>query len=387
MRKETAMIATAFFMTVGLVGCNHSNTPNELITVNASASYPEKKLILQDFMDVEYIPLETNDEFITQGDLLAVGSKYLFVKNWTNDGDIFLFDRNTGKGLGKINHKGQGPEEYTFINGAVWDDDRNELFVNCAQTKTIQVYDLSGNFKRSINHVGDAQYLNMFNFDKDNLICYDASVYQKNGQSKDCSSFHSIVSKQDGSVTQQITIPFETVKAPMLMQGEGVVSVPVLPIVPCNKDWLLVETSTDTIYHYSTKNKKISPFLVKIQTEEPDFILTMGTVTDQYFFIEAIKKEFDFATGRGFPTTSLMYDKQDGTLCKPIVLNGDYTNEKKVNMSSTSLHKDVANFQILAANRLVEALEKNELKGQLKEIATQLEDESNPVIMLMKYKQ
>ena len=189
----------SIFIMLLLAACSHNKqSANDLVTVDVTKTpTSQKELILQDFMDVEYIPLETNDEFITQGDLLAVGSRYLFVKNWTNDGDIFLFDRSTGKGLGKINHKGQGPKEYTFISGVVWDEDHNELFINCTQTKTIQVYDLSGNYKRSIKHAGDAQYLNIYNFDKKNLICYDASVYQKNGQTKDCPSFHSIISKQD----------------------------------------------------------------------------------------------------------------------------------------------------------------------------------------------
>lgn len=31
-------------------------------------------------MDVEYIPLETNDEFITQGDVMAIDNKYIVVK-------------------------------------------------------------------------------------------------------------------------------------------------------------------------------------------------------------------------------------------------------------------------------------------------------------------
>ena len=384
MRKQTVTITAALFMTAGLIGCKKTNITGELIKIDPYINYPEKKLNLQDFMDVEYIPLETNDEFITQGDLLAVGSRYLFVKNWTNDGDIFLFDRSTGKGLGKINHKGQGPKEYTFISGVVWDEDHNELFINCTQTKTIQVYDLSGNYKRSIKHAGDAQYLNIYNFDKKNLICYDASVYQKNGQTKDCPSFHSIISKQDGHTTQQFNIPFETVKAPMLMKDGAVVSIPILPIIPCDKDWLLVESSTDTIYTYSSEHQKLSPLLVKMQVEDPDFLLTMGIVTDQFYFIAAIKKEFDFTTGQGFPTTSLMYDKQAHALYQPVVLNGDYTIEKKVNMSSTPLNNNIATFQILTANRLREALDKNQLKGNLREIAANLEEDSNPVLMLIK---
>jgi len=40
----------------------------------------------------------------------------------------------------------------------------------------------------------------------------------------------------------------------------------------------------------------------------------------------------------------------------------------------------------LKAHELVEAYEKGQLKGKLKEIAATLDEESNPVIMLAKYK-
>ena len=118
-------------------------------------------------MDVEYIPLETNDEFVTQGDVLAIGDEYILVKNWINDGDIFVFDRKTGKGLRKINRKGQGAEEYNFINGIVLNEHSDEIFVNSSSSRKVYVYDLSGNFKRSFSHTEGAEYLNIFNYDKD----------------------------------------------------------------------------------------------------------------------------------------------------------------------------------------------------------------------------
>jgi len=48
-------------------------------------------------MDVEYIALETTDEFITHGNVMDIGKKFIIVKNNTNDGNIFIFDRKTGK--------------------------------------------------------------------------------------------------------------------------------------------------------------------------------------------------------------------------------------------------------------------------------------------------
>lgn len=63
-------------------GCRENKqSTNELIIVDVTKNYPEKELILQDFMDVEYIPLETNDEFVTQGKVMAVGAEVILITN------------------------------------------------------------------------------------------------------------------------------------------------------------------------------------------------------------------------------------------------------------------------------------------------------------------
>ena len=91
-----------------LAGCGKDKqSTNELITVDVTVSYPKKELILQDFMDVEYIPLETKDDFICQGLVLAIGKDIILARNRIRDGDIFIYDRKTGKGLKKINREGQ----------------------------------------------------------------------------------------------------------------------------------------------------------------------------------------------------------------------------------------------------------------------------------------
>ena len=95
-----------------ITGCESGKQPaNDFLTVDITANYPKKELILQDFLDVEYIPLETNDEFITQGSVKAIGKRFVLVTNLLNDGNIFVFDRKTGKAVRKINRKGQGAEE------------------------------------------------------------------------------------------------------------------------------------------------------------------------------------------------------------------------------------------------------------------------------------
>ncbi len=146
MIKGIAIFTIILMITAGFEGCKKADT-NHLITVDVTKSFPEKELVLQDFMDVEYIPLETNDDFVTQGVVMALGNKFMIIKNWSNDGDIFVFDRKTGQALRKINRKGKGSEEYIHLTDIVLDEANNELFVNCLSLKKILVYDLLGNFK------------------------------------------------------------------------------------------------------------------------------------------------------------------------------------------------------------------------------------------------
>ncbi|WP_106831840.1 6-bladed beta-propeller [Parabacteroides pacaensis] len=384
---KAARLILVSMLPVIMAACGEGNKQpaEKIITVDVKASYPEKEVVLQDFADVEYVPLETNDEFITQGDVKAIGKKYILVKNWSNDGNIFVFDRKTGKGIRKINRKGQGAEEYTFINAIVLDEDNDEIFVNCAPMKKIFVYDLAGNFKRSFEHLKDAEYLEVFNYDNNHLICYDISGYYKDGELRS-KPYHAIISKQDGSLTRNIPIPFEKIKAPTVQEGEGMAVTSVNPIVPYHDNWLLVETSSDTVYNYISKENKLSPFLVKTPSKDPVIFLTMGTLTDRFYFMTTIKKVFNFKTGRGFPFTDLMYDKQENAIFNANVWNGDYVKKERVNMTARPLNGEIATLQVLAANQLVEAHKNDGLKGKLKEIAATLDEESNPVIMLVKYK-
>ena len=61
-----------------LAGCGKDKqSTDELVTINVNKDYPEKELILQDIMDVEYIALETTDQFLTQGLVRDVGKEFL----------------------------------------------------------------------------------------------------------------------------------------------------------------------------------------------------------------------------------------------------------------------------------------------------------------------
>lgn len=383
---KKAILLPVLVLLVGMTGCGGGNKPlaDDFITVDVNADYPEKELILQDFMDVEYIPLETTDEFITQGVVQDVGKNFLVVKNWRS-GDIFIFDRTTGKGLRKINRLGQSGEEYSQLSAIVSDEDNQEMFVVDYPARNILVYDLEGNFKRSFKFADTSYYNDLFNYDSDHLIGYKS--YLPSVETEQAG--HILISKKDGSIVREIPIPFKEIETPVFIKGELSVTPPFYLTMPWQDHWVLMRPSSDTIYRYLPP-AGLRPFIVRtpsIHTMEPAvFLFATPLHTDRYEFMQTMKKEVDLTTMKGFPTTDLVYDTEEKALYQCTVYNGDFSNPEEIALGSKAVSPEIAVSEVLNAPDLVEAYEKGKLKGRLKEIAATLNEESNPVIMLIKYK-
>jgi hypothetical protein len=149
MKNVNVILSITLFLFL-IAGCTgNQQSTDDVVTVDVTASYPKKELILQDFMDVEYVPLETTDEFTCQDLVLDVTKNMILLRNYPGDGNIFIFDRN-GKALKKINRKGQGAEEYTVYRRISLDENKAEIFVNDRHAERILVHDPDGNFKRSL---------------------------------------------------------------------------------------------------------------------------------------------------------------------------------------------------------------------------------------------
>jgi hypothetical protein len=373
---------------------------NDIIIVDVTKSYSQKKeLILQDFMDVEYVALETNDEFVNQGVVLDVGRELILVRNRIDDGNIFVYDRK-GKALRKINCKGQSGKEYINNYSVILDEDNKEMFV-CDRGKII-VYDFFGEFIRSIRGLDNVMmfYTKIYNYDKDNLICYD----------KDNSKIPFVlISKQDGRITQEIKIPFVEKKNLQQKQPISGMNVPpniqipdgfqvgrmasaldaYRPIIPYNGNWILLEFSSDTIYTF-LPDYNLRPIIARtpsIQSMSLEVMLTLRLVTERYYFMETIRNEYNFDNETGFPRTYFIYDKKEKKLSQYAVYNGDFLNKKEIYMFGfTPVKHECESWYKLETNQLVEDYKKGILKGELKEIVSKLDEDDNPVIMLVKHR-
>ena len=111
----------------------------------------------------------------------------------------------------------------------------------------------------------------------------------------------------------------------------------------------------------------------------------MSILTDRYYFMETVEKNYDFAAD-DIPSTNLLYDKQENSIFKYTVYNDDYSIKNEKYMSTRPINQEIMTWQRLYADQLVESYNKGELKDRLKEIAANLDEESNPVVMLLKKK-
>lgn len=380
------------FLLLLLAGCNgNKQTTGELITVDVTAKYPFKELVLQDFMDVEYVPLETTDEFLCQGFVQDVTENYIVVRNFSRTGDIFIFDRQ-GKAVKRINRVGQGGEEYVLLLEAIYDEENDDLYVNDLGRK-LMVYDKDGNYKRHLKARENGRYEFVRNFNQDYLLCYDGYI-NNDGETNEQNVL--LISKQDGT-PRTIEIPFDKAISTWVISKTfqpgltwGIEPESNYSFIPYQRDkWAIFEPSSDTLYTLFPDFSK-RPFIVRepsIQNMNPEVFLFLSLVTERYYFMETLKKEYDFADKKGFPSTNLVYDKQENKIYHCLVHNGDYNIKEEVKMNYYPINHNIASCHIIPAHELVVAYQKGWLKeGRLKEIAATLNEEDNPVLMFYKQK-
>lgn len=109
----------------------------------------EKPLIASTLFDtIMYVPLETSDSFLfSRISHLKVSDNNAY---FISDKSFFLFDTETGEGKTKISKLGAGPEGYVSVFDSNIDISSNEIELLDNNAKKIVVYDMNGNFKRSI---------------------------------------------------------------------------------------------------------------------------------------------------------------------------------------------------------------------------------------------
>ncbi len=374
-----------------LAACSNrkdSSSENILPIIDVQKTYPKKKVKLQDIAEVEYIALETTDNLLWKGGVTTFSDKYITNYDITS-GNLLLFDR-AGKGLKHINRQGNSGEEYLPYSSIILDEENEELLVNDVRKHKILFYDLAGNFKRVIDLPDDQFYSEMYNYDHSRLIVY------RQKREDDIINSYFLLSKKTGEIEREIIIePNGRKLSPMHFvdrNGQRVMfAFQTFVISTAYPKLVLNEISNDTIFTLEP-SMKLKPLVVQIPNRasmNPEIFLFYAMDSRDYLFLYTVEKTFNKET-RDFPQKKLMYNKKEQMVYEQDLYNEDYERENPFTISpqKTSFSSSNSNIFVTTLNAadLIEAYKNNKLKGKLKEKASRLDEEDNPVLMIVKMK-
>lgn len=153
---------------------------NPETTISIPKLIKEKSILYSEICDtVIHIPLETNKNcLIGNINKIEVYDSLIFVGDYNQTKSIFIFDK-TGNFVRKLHNYGKGPGEYIAIDEFNVDFPNKKIYINDRRQKKILVYDFNFNFikSKSFNYF----YRNVFGFNN-GLYLYQNSA--RNASSK-----------------------------------------------------------------------------------------------------------------------------------------------------------------------------------------------------------
>lgn len=392
MKTQQLILLFSFFLIGSQLIYSQSET-GDLPVFDFSKDYPQKKMRLQDMANIEYVPLETTDDVLLGGSsvLSAVTDKYILVHE-VRLGDIFVFDRKTGKLYSHFNHKGQGGMEYNWIkNGTILDEKKEEIYV-CSQF--ILVYSLKGEYKRTLKINGFDHDMKIFNFDDESLLIYDDVNIEPGRENRTKKDPYSLISKKDGSLISVLGIHLPKRYSNAVAQKlEGNMWRPYKFYYPQNmhygSDIMIMDISSDTLYRLSS-NKGLIPLLTRkpsVHVSEPRNIWMPILTTDKFMLLGTFILDFN-TTGSRIPT--LMYDFKTDEVSKVSILDTEYDTRawsqgRWEPGGFPAIAKNMS-AEFIQASSVIGAYNGKRLAGNGMKIAKNLIEDDNPVVRILKFK-
>lgn len=392
MKIKNLILLTSFFL-IGSQVISSQSKKSDLPVFDFSKAYPQKKMCLQDMADIEYVPLETTNEILLGGlaTLSTVTDKYILVHE-PQLGDIFVFDRNTGKLYSHFNHFGQSGQEYIRIkSGVILDEKEEEIYV-CSQV--IQVYSLKGEYKRTLKINTFENDMRILNFDDKSLLIYEEVIIEPGRENKTQKAPYRLVSKKDGSLISVLGLEFSKRYSNRIAQHlennmwrSFVISYP--HNMHYGSDIIIADISSDTLYQLSP-SKGLIPLLTRTPSthaHEPRNIWLPLVTTDKFMLIGTFLLDFN-STGGKIPT--FMYDFKTGEINKVPILDAEYDTKswsqgKWSPEATPSIPKNMV-AELIQASSVINAYKGKHLKGNGEKVAKKLQEDDNPVVRILKFK-
>jgi hypothetical protein len=369
-----------------LFGCSNNQTKTTLCQLDFSKKYPKKDYYIQDYAKVDYIQLESSEQYPFYGKIHVYDDEIMIGKNY-NDPNIFIFSRE-GKILKVFSRSGKGPEEYGETVSIRYDKAHKEIYVKEAFGEKTLIFDLDGNFKRVFKVDSKVKSSDLVFWNNECYLC-DISM-ENEGDT------YSRISLESGKVAEKIHIGYEKRIGQLITkkQASGSVSFTMsyAKFVIGENDIIFNEISNDTIFTYS-KQKELKPVLVKtpkISMTDPVQYVCAKVNTDKFIDVMSVIKDIPNENGiviNDFLEQCVFYyivEKETNKIFQRRFLNKDAEGDKFKDYGNQANSQEY--LRAIEAVDLIEAKDKNWLTGELKLIAQNLNEDSNPIIMVTKFK-
>ena len=385
--KKTMLMAMVLLACLGALAQNKTGKNVPEVDVTQAKRFAPLKV--SEKATVEFIPLETNADFLLDrvaGALINVTENYIVTVNIT-EGKLFVFSRQ-GKALHTFCRKGQGPEEFVYPIAVRVDEKSKEIFV--LDYKKVQVYSLTGKYKRSLNIPENVKIGSMFNYDDKHLICYDNHNLDRQGEKVTEQPFF-LFSKKDGKITRIPLTIQNRIGQSMYIERDGkkmvVTMNNIAPMVKNGDEVVLSDMGSDVVYLYN--KGKVTP-LLKRNPGTMDFnprsamgvVMKLGDIV----WLREVKKE---VKGPRPDINMLTYDVSTGevnnlVLWDDVNFTNPYSVQSRNERQELPYNCTAANFQ---PDYLKKLNEQGHLTGRLKELAEEMLEDDNPLLILYKLKE
>jgi hypothetical protein len=369
-----SVVLSGFF----LFGCAPRNqNDSDLIHIDVSRSYPVKEIRLEEVADIEFLQLETHEDFLFRGlPRVITSDKIIFGQS---NGDILVFSRD-GKPISGFNRRGGGPGYYINIQGLVYDEAANEIFIESPGNR-IMVYSLAGDFRRMLPLLEGSFLGGLVSFDSESLLLYDINnIYP---------APFSLISKKDGSVIATVDLPNDN-RIPHVIEvndrqlGTVFIRPSFRGIIRHNDGFLLNNYATDTLFFFS-QNMELSPFLVRtpgLHSTNPIVVLSGFVEAGNYQFIQTERFQIEN------PIAFLMRNRRTGSIYRQRITFDDFR-VREVTISHATI-SSTQNSRLglisLDLTELQDANDEGRLSGRLQEIVESSYEFGSNVFMLLHFK-
>lgn len=367
-----------------------SDNTKALIVADLTKDYPPKEICLQDIAEVEYRPMATSDSMLVNSAPSSVSNEGIAIRGG-KVGEILLFDSQGQKLQGRVCSRGQGPEEYNAVIFNIVDWKRKEVFI--ADYVSLKVYDFTGKYLRTLLK-DNIMKMYICNLDNDHLLC----SYEKEGTTTPYHPYF-LLSKENGKVdTLSIKVPHFIAGNRKVLWDDGRSNnaYGFLPQLFKSYDRIwLTNHALDTVFQMHP-DQTLEPAMVPLHaptTDKEAPLLYFLGMNDRYAWISRMPRNVtvrmsDITANREKSEKVYMYDRLTREWFEPIYHNRDITSTnmdpKFINTSAVPYGYGLVQ---LNAIDLVDAYQNNKIVDErLKKIASTLQEEDNPVLMILKFK-